>query len=298
MRISAFRNRLQIDTSARDGITELLNGGNPFFWNGSALQFEIGLFRKETIVDDLDNFSEIKLEIKPLDDIDADALMSATVLPPDIEDEITAAEWEAGEEEHCHALFEFSGSEANLDLDGASEKNFWLVLAAKRLDGESITLGCSEVTVKEDGSSLTPSSAGTGVFRFNLGYGELKFDDLTWHRIDPVMLEGQYTLDIAQADSGQSADFNFSKWRYDAGLPQLQWPDNSWHAIQLHILQDGQYAMDVNQSAAGSADGDSSKWRVLLGFPEMQFPDSTWHRITRVVNEDQYSIDIEQTPTP
>jgi hypothetical protein len=40
------------------------NGGNAFFWNGSAVQFEVALFSQADLVTDISNYDSMTCEIK------------------------------------------------------------------------------------------------------------------------------------------------------------------------------------------------------------------------------------------
>jgi hypothetical protein len=298
IRISAFRNRLRVDTSAREGIREELNGSNPFFWNGSAVQFEIGLFRKEDLVDDLSNIAGIVLEVKSLADKTGPALMSVTLTALDILGSLTLEEWDGGAETNCHAKASFGSDDATLNLGGTDTKDFWLVIAAIRNDGENVTLGCSAITVQEDGSSATASAAAGSNFRFNQSYPEIKYDDATWHRIKPVMIEGQYDLDVEQVASGQLSDAVSDHWRTNGGFPELKWDNASWHQLTPLIDAEGHYVLDVTPAAAGAFVQNADHFRINLGFAEWKFPDNTWHRLKSVMLEGQYTLDIEQTQSP
>lgn len=292
--ISAFRNRLQVDTSDRTGVLEKLNGGNPFFWNGSCAQFELAFFRKETLIADLSNISELRVELKPFPSINSTALMSETILGDDVNSALTLDEWNAGAEDDCHAKIFFGSDVTNLDLGGDSDKQFWLVISAKRIDGQTFTLGCTQITVAEDGSSLEASAPSTGSFRYNGGLPESKFSDGTWHQWKPVIGQGQYLFDIEPSASNEIADGDFSKTRFNDGRMELLYSDDTWHALEIFFDQ-GQYTMDVIQEASATFTQNTDRFRQRLGYTEMRALDLSWHRNKPIFDQGKYILDTEQS---
>jgi fructose-specific component phosphotransferase system IIB-like protein len=165
MKISAFRNRLKINTAQQTGITEVLNGATPFTWNGSAVQFELGLFYRDALVDDLSNIDQLTLEIKPLDDLTGAALVSKTISSGALNGTLSEADWADNDEDNCHAKVELTGDEATFDLADQDANTFWLVISILRDDGEAITLGATQITVQEDGRGVeAPESVVTPTY--------------------------------------------------------------------------------------------------------------------------------------
>ncbi len=165
MKISAWRNRLAVAVGSKNGINEVLSGGTPFHWNGSAVQFEIAFFRNSTLIDDLSNIDQVQIELKRADDRTGEPVMAKVLASADLNGALTADAWAAGGEDDCHALISFTGAEADLDLEGEETGEFWLVISALRSDGEPITTGASSYAVEEDGrGSSVPAAVVTPTY--------------------------------------------------------------------------------------------------------------------------------------
>ena len=154
MQLTAQRNRLAIDTSAPDGVLEVRSGGIPFWRNGGAVQFELALFDKTTLFNDLSNIDQIQLDIKPVSPqgLKTDvALITTNLSHLYFNGALTSAAWAGGAPADCHALLTLSGAQSKMDLGGQDQVQFWLVLTALLLSGDNVILGGTLINCVEDG---------------------------------------------------------------------------------------------------------------------------------------------------
>lgn len=151
MKITAYRNRLAVNCSAKDGITEVRNGSAPFCWNRSPVQFEVALFDGDQLLSDLSNLQSITLTIKPSTNTKASqSIASATVQAAEF-GELDNDGWKRGEPESCHALFSLTGAQATFDLGNDTSGQFSLIVSASLGENKTIVLGTANLVVEEAG---------------------------------------------------------------------------------------------------------------------------------------------------
>ena len=154
------RLRYQIDRSKGPGasITDQLFGANLFFWNGTSIQFELGIFYSSNI-DVPDWIDTLIVEVKASQTDLTTPLISASLSVADIFQALTSDEWDSriGDSTHCHALIPVEYTNTLLDLGGSSSKIFWLVISAHSNDSpfKLVTLGAAPITVVEDATPAT-----------------------------------------------------------------------------------------------------------------------------------------------
>lgn len=121
---------------------DVLTEDTPHLLKPSALQVELALFDDDgaTLSTDLADLNQITLTIKSGDPRTGAVLMQKTVAAADLNLALTLEQWNAGASDDCHALFEFSAAETNLDLGSDPEVNYYLVL-----DGLSTSIPVKEI---------------------------------------------------------------------------------------------------------------------------------------------------------
>lgn len=131
MALRAQRIRIFANRQTKRVRIDVLTDDTPHLLKPSNLQVELALFDDdgETLSTDLDDLNQITLTIKAGNPRIGDTLMQKTVAAADLNPELTLAEWLAGDPDDCHALFEFTAAETNLDLSADQEVNYYLVLS-------------------------------------------------------------------------------------------------------------------------------------------------------------------------
>ena len=195
-------------------IQDVLLSATPQAWRGNYLVFKVGLFFADAPFD-LANLQSLTLEVFASTRL-GDALMTKTVAAADITALITQEAWNA--RTASNATFVFTDEETLLDLGGAKEKDFWLVVTALTTDDpdHSMTMGGGAFTLYEPGPQnavLAAAQAPTGYtrgqadaryvqlwadnagVRFLNGYFYFFFpEDGSWARPVPGIVDGVRTL--------------------------------------------------------------------------------------------------------
>ena len=148
------RVRLQFDPVSHSAASCRLRGNSPSVWRGADLQVEVALYFGGTILDSFTNIAALYLDILPGDDRDGAPLISkASSAAPAA---VTEADWLLNDPTKYAALFEFSKTEMQVDMTGASDnkRTFWLVCHAVTTDATPryITYGAAQLVVEEDGA--------------------------------------------------------------------------------------------------------------------------------------------------
>jgi hypothetical protein len=143
--------RAALNVRSTDQWQDAVTGSTPDMWAGTDLSIQLGLFsdKAKTALVDGAAYSSITCEVKPLADKTGAALMAKTVAGPFTNP--TQETWLAGTAQHVEITFTFEESE--LDLGTNDSKQFWVVISAITNDtpARNITLGCTTLTVKQDG---------------------------------------------------------------------------------------------------------------------------------------------------
>ena len=153
-----IRSALDHILSRNRTLTDVLTSADLALWHAEDVQLEIALFSNGTIADDISNFDSITPEIKdPANLLGAplftlDALKTGSVAPQvDLDPSVSLANWNDGTEQH--AVFVLSAADTNLELAGASAKDFTLFFWGNTNDtpARRIPLGKSPITVRDSG---------------------------------------------------------------------------------------------------------------------------------------------------
>ena len=127
---------------SRPGKSEL----NLEFFQGHALAVRVALYEGQALAS-IANMASVRLMVKQSQDDAGDPLMSKTVVAADLT-ATTGAAWIAGTGQH--AVFEFSDAECNIPAG-----EYWLVLTAMLLSGETINYGTGKAVCYADNSAAT-----------------------------------------------------------------------------------------------------------------------------------------------
>jgi hypothetical protein len=144
MALRAQRIRIFANRQTKRVRIDVLTDDTPHLLKPSNLQVELALFddEGETLSTDLDDLDQISLTIKEGNPRTGDILMQKTVAAADLNLPLTLEEWNGGEPDDCHALFEFSAAETNLSLGADKEVTYYLVLS-----GLSISIPVKELSI-------------------------------------------------------------------------------------------------------------------------------------------------------
>lgn len=115
----------------------------PKFWKGGALRLELGVFDGAAIYN-VSGLTSITIRVRAGQQATGH-LMEKTVVAADFNLSLTTTQWDAGT--HQHAVFSFTDTETNLDMDGHSQKELWMVVSALTTGGERIIISAGPVTI-------------------------------------------------------------------------------------------------------------------------------------------------------
>lgn len=156
--------RLKVVQKAGALAIDSKTGNSPVVWRGSGLRIDLGFFRADetTVRDDVGNFATITIEVKSSPERREPALMRKEVLAADFDLTLTAETW--ADESKQHVIVQFSDVECNLDLQGDTTRELWLVIwGTAPVEGVDVVLGAAAVQMVEAGFHtdefvLTPPS--------------------------------------------------------------------------------------------------------------------------------------------
>ena len=137
--------RLSIDMKEENGIQDALTGRDPFFFRGSDIQFELGFFFGDDLVD-MTNVASVTIVIKSTLLTGTAAQMTKTNATVDLT--LASATWIDGTKQHVKT--QFTDAETNLDLSSAASGLFWLSVYMTTTTGEIVTAGVARIKVVED----------------------------------------------------------------------------------------------------------------------------------------------------
>lgn len=158
-----------------ESVKDAAAGSNPVLWRGNYVQFQLGVFFEETLVD-LSNVASLTLEVFANTRV-GDPFMTKSIGPGDITPVITRAGWDNRTE--SHASVEFTGLRTNLDVDASSHKRtYWLAVSVvtNHEPGHKITYGAGSFTIIEDGpdnADYTPPASPDNFY--NMGQADARF---------------------------------------------------------------------------------------------------------------------------
>ena len=144
------RIRLALDGTTNAAI-DVLTSDTPFIWRGADVQFELGIFGSDQTLASIVNLDSISIQVRSADRRGS-LLMAATLARSHFNLTLTQPAWDAGTD--AHAVLAFTNGQTAIDLDGAVEGTYWLVVSAITTDSPAkvIILGTSVLTVGENGS--------------------------------------------------------------------------------------------------------------------------------------------------
>jgi hypothetical protein len=146
------RIRIEIDVSKKsDKLTDVLLSGTPRHWRGTDLAIEFALYWGDDLVD-VSLYSSVTFDVRPFENRIGNLLISKTLAAADLNLALTAEQWEDGSRQH--GLISVLAGDTNLDLNGATQKDFWFVFSAitNTVPARQVTLGGGRLIVLEDGS--------------------------------------------------------------------------------------------------------------------------------------------------
>lgn len=145
------RIRIRVNTDAKagtSGIVDDITGSNPDCWKGTNVQFEIGLFFSEQLID-ISNIQTLTFTAKDITNKTGPKLFEKSISQADMDLTLTEDAWTAGTGQH--AILEFTPAEMNIDLNGQDSKTLWLMIHGISTEGDRLALGAAKLTVNETG---------------------------------------------------------------------------------------------------------------------------------------------------
>lgn len=159
------RIRIKADPSNAQGLLNEYSGATPHIYRARAVQFDIGIFYDNVLVDDISNLTSVTAEVKALNadgsiDTDSAPLASKTLSAASLDPTLDAATWQSKAKQH--AAIPFTSVETALSMSGAvlNKLNLGLIITALTTDGERLTLCVGIIQLEEDGgvtSADTPT---------------------------------------------------------------------------------------------------------------------------------------------
>jgi hypothetical protein len=155
MALRAQRIRIFANRQTKRVRIDVLTDDVPHLLKPSNLQVEVALMDDdgETLSTDIDDLDQITLTVKATQDDDAPILMQKTVAAADLNLALTLNEWNAGTPTACHALFEFTSEETNLDLAGEKEVTWYWVLSGLSISTpvKELAIANGSIRIEESG---------------------------------------------------------------------------------------------------------------------------------------------------
>jgi hypothetical protein len=155
------RNRIRLKMDIRAPLVasvDFFSNDTPLMPRARAVQFEIGIFDGANL-DDITDIQTITLECKA--DVDSAALFTQTLAAASLTPGLTPDQWANGQDSYCHAMFTFLEGVTGLNLGGATQKQFILVVTALTSIG-NLTVGTTVLTVVNDGGLTAANTPAAG----------------------------------------------------------------------------------------------------------------------------------------
>lgn len=160
MALRAQRIRIFANRQTKRVRIDVLTDDVPHLLKPSNLQVELALFDDdgETLSADLDDLNQITLTIKEGNPRTGPTLMQKTVTAVNLNTALTLEEWNAEAASDCHALFEFTAPETNLDLDTQNEVSYYLVLSGLSTSTpvKELAIANGPIRIEESGINEDP----------------------------------------------------------------------------------------------------------------------------------------------
>lgn len=152
------RVRLAIDVTRQDPILDAVTGDAPAIWRGTDLGIEIGLFVGDLGLIAIGQFASITAEVRDAATRTAIVYATKTIALAQLNQNLTTDQWSSGDDQH--AVFAWTSEETRWPIDGALEREFWLVFSAVTTDASPrrITLGATSILLREDGTGEPANS--------------------------------------------------------------------------------------------------------------------------------------------
>jgi len=160
MAVNAQKIRMAFEAGTQDAPHDISTSSTPVFWNGTNLDFQIGLFDGSSLMD-ISYVDSITLEVKDANSKTALPYMSVTLASDQLDNTVTSDTWADGSQQH--AVISFAASETVLPLT-ADSTTFWMVVSAminKPGDAEphQVVFGAGAITCNESGYDQSPPSS-------------------------------------------------------------------------------------------------------------------------------------------
>jgi hypothetical protein len=128
-------------------LKDKLTSNTPELWRGNDVQFELAILKNATLIDSVANLASLTVDIKSASDKTGAALATKTITSFSV---ITQANWDDGTAQN--ALVTFTAAEMNF-----AAGTHWIAVSVETNDspGRSVTLGCSDFILTEDGAGTT-----------------------------------------------------------------------------------------------------------------------------------------------
>lgn len=219
MSISRRAVRIKIDTAKPlQRWVDAYTNKDPQIWRGSSYQFEFGVFNGQNIVS-LDNVDAFVVQVKALNEMVGVPIMSATASPT----AISSAAWATGASQ---VTVTFDNTATNIPIHG-EDTLYWMVAGVITDTGEAITLGATNLMVKEDGWVH-------GLPATNGGFDLWCMDDGLYYRVSVSLIDGLPYLNVVQSGS-------------PSGMGQLAMlcaDDGRYYNVRVR-LQDGSAVLEI-----------------------------------------------------
>jgi hypothetical protein len=186
----------EIDVRSTGRWKDKITGSEPDIWKGTDLGLRFMLYagNKGRLVD-VSVYDTLTLQVRESDEDDADVYVEKTISGAELNNALTADQWEG--EESFHGEFQLSFEETTLPLGIEEQKDFWMVIAATTVEGKHLVLGCTSLTVKRSGFTTGQEVAPKGDPNF---LNENQIRALIGNYLQPVLKPGQ-TITVPTADN-------------------------------------------------------------------------------------------------
>lgn len=158
---SRERIRLEVDVRQQTPATDRITAASPAMWRGTDLGIEAAFMFEDALID-ISAYSSITCEIRDSETRSSRVLATLTLGAAELNPDLTSAQWQAGT--HQHAVFHWTHEDTRWDLQGGMQRTYWVVISAITTDTppRRVTLGCTNLTVHEDGAGESENSPEPG----------------------------------------------------------------------------------------------------------------------------------------
>lgn len=166
------RVRIKVDTSIKYGagaFKNVIDAGLLQFARASSVQFEIGLFYRDTLVD-ISNIASATMEIHQTSLGSSSLAMTKTISAAGMRVGLTQDEWDSGEPDKCHFLFSWLSTETPDSVFGTPGEtqqhlcSLWGYSTDATVDVDSFAAATIQsFNAGIMGTTVSPPVSGTGV---------------------------------------------------------------------------------------------------------------------------------------